>query len=287
MNTTVKTLLLSSALLGSSAFAAPLTYKTYNPQSQGIFPVSSTLIAGDKDAILVDGQFSVKDGANLVKMIQDSGKNLTHIVITAGDPDYYFGLEPIVKAFPNAQVVATPEVVKHIQDTKDGKLAYWGPILKDGAPQQIIVPTALKGNTLKVDGQKVEIKAPGSYASYLWVPSNRTVLGGVGISSGIHVWTADTQTPESRKEWVKVLNKIERSHPKAVIPGHYLGAIPEGRQAVSFTAQYLKDYEKILNANKDKGSAAVVAAVKEKYPSLGEEASLELSSKVHTGEMKW
>lgn len=287
MHPFINTVVLGLSLLGSAVFAAPLTYKTYNPQTQGIFPVSSTLISGAKDAILIDSQFSVKDGANLVKIIQDSGKNLTYILITAGDPDYYFGLEPVVKAFPNAKVVATAEVVKHIQETKEGKLAYWGPILKDGAPQQVIIPTALNRNTLKLDGEKIEIKSPGTYASYVWVPSNRTILGGVGVSSGIHLWTADTQNPESRKEWSSVLNKMQRQHPYAVIPGHYLGDLPQGTQAVKFTAQYLKDYEKTLKSNDYKDSTAVIAAVKQTYPSLGNESSLKLSSKVHTGEMQW
>jgi glyoxylase-like metal-dependent hydrolase (beta-lactamase superfamily II) len=45
--------------------------------------------------------------AKLVEMIKKSGKKLTRIVITSGDPDFYFGLEPLVKAFPDVKVVAT------------------------------------------------------------------------------------------------------------------------------------------------------------------------------------
>lgn len=282
-----KSLILSSAVLVKTVIAAPLSYQTYNPQQQGIFPVSSTLISGDRDAILVDGQLSVKDGIQLTKIIQDSAKNLTYIIVTAGDPDYYFGLEPIIKAFPAAQVVATPEVVKHIEATKVDKLAYWGPVLKDGAPHQLTVPVALKTNTLKLEDKKIEIKSPHSYAAYLWVPSDRTILGGVGVSSAIHVWTADTQSVESRKEWLDTLNQMKNLHPSMVIPGHYLGEIPQGSTAIDFTVQYLKDYEQILKTQNDKDSTQVISAVKQIYPSLAEVSSLELSTKVHTGEMSW
>ena len=55
--------------------------------------------------------------------IRHSGKTLNKIVITSGDPDFYFGLQPLVKAFPNAKVVATQQVVDHIRATKDAKLA--------------------------------------------------------------------------------------------------------------------------------------------------------------------
>ena len=81
-------------------------------------------------------------------MIKKNGKPLSRIVITSGDPDFYFGLEPLVKAFPQAEVVATPEVVKHIAATKAAKLAYWGPQMKDGARRRCMSrrrwrPTAL------------------------------------------------------------------------------------------------------------------------------------------------
>ncbi|ENV15656.1 MULTISPECIES: Vmh family MBL fold metallo-hydrolase [Acinetobacter] len=281
----LKTLLASSVMLSASAFAAELSFKVYNPQAQGIFPVTSTLISGEKDAVLVDAQFSVNDAKNLVKIIQDSGKNLKYIVITAGDPDFYFGLEPLVQAFPDAKVIATPEVVKHIEATKEGKFAYWGPILKNGAPSQVIVPSASEDKTIVLEGEKIEIKSPGKYASYLWVPSNRTILGGVGLSSGIHVWTADAQTEKERNEWRKTLKQMNRLNPRAVIPGHYIGDIPTGTQAIDFTYQYLVDVDQVLKDHKD--SASVIAALKEKYPNLAEESSLELSSKVLTGEMEW
>jgi len=281
----LKSLLASSVMLSASAFAAELSYKVYNPQAQGIFPVTSTLISGEKDAVLVDAQFSVNDAKNLVKIIQDSGKNLKYIVITAGDPDFYFGLEPLVKAFPDAKVIATPEVVKHIEATKEGKFAYWGPILKNGAPSQVIVPSASEDKTIVLEGEKIEIKSPGKYASYLWVPSNRTILGGVGLSSWIHLWTADAQTEKERNEWRKTLKQMNRLNPRAVIPGHYIGDIPTGTQAIDFTYQYLVDVDQVLKDHKD--SASVIAALKEKYPNLAEESSLELSSKVLTGEMEW
>lgn len=107
-------LAIATALFSTSVLAAPLTLQTYNPQENAIFAVNSTLASGPHEAVLFDAQFSVKDGEKLVEMIQKSGKKLTRIVITSGDPDFYFGLEPLVKAFPDAKVVATAEVVKHM-----------------------------------------------------------------------------------------------------------------------------------------------------------------------------
>ena len=283
MNAKSITLLLSMA--AAPAFAAPLQLDVYNPQDKGIFPVSSTLVSGEKEAVLFDAQFSVKDGEQLVKLINSRGKTLKEIVITSGDPDFYFGLEPLVKAFPQAKVVASRAVVDHINATKDAKLAFWGPQMKDGAPAKIIVPQATTATRFTVDGETLELKHAGDYAAYVWIPANKAILGGTGIASGIHVWTADTQTPAVRQGWMKVLSEMQALKPQQVVPGHYLGERPTGDAAITFTHDYLKTFEQALSSQK--GSAAVIKAMKAAYPGLADESSLELSAKVNTGEMKW
>lgn len=281
----IKSLSLVLSLAGAPAFAAPLHLDVYNPQDKGIFPVSSTLVSGPKEAVLFDAQFSVKDGEKLVQMIKASGKTLKEIVITSGDPDFYFGLEPLVKAFPQVKVVASPAVVEHIKATKDAKLAFWGPQMKDGAPTKIIVPQATNATRFTVDGEPLELKHTGDYAAYVWIPANKAILGGTGVASGIHVWTADTQTPAIRQGWMKVLSEMQSLKPQQVIPGHYLGERQANDAAVTFTHDYLQTFEQTLA--KQKGSAAVIAAMKAAYPGLADESSLELSAKVNTGEMKW
>ena len=278
-------LALLSTLITPAVFAAPLTIDTYNPQDKGMFAVSSTLVSGPKEAVLFDAQLRVKDGEALVDKIRKSGKTLNKIVITSGDPDFYFGLQPLVKAFPNAKVVATQQVVDHIKATKDAKLAFWGPQMKDGAPTELIVPQVLASTTFMVDGEKIDIEQPESYAAYVWIPSAKTILGGTGVAWGIHVWTADTQTPASRKQWQQTLESMAAHKPERVIPGHYLGTPPAGSGALDFTRDYLQRFEQALSEHKT--STGVISAMKKQYPGLAEESSLELSAKVNTGEMKW
>ena len=278
-------LALLCTLFTPAVFAAPLTLDTYNPQEKGIFAVSSTLVSGPKEAVLFDAQFSVKDGEALVEKIRRSGKTLSKIVITSGDPDFYFGLQPLVKAFPNAKVVATQKVVDHIKETKDAKLAFWGPQMKDGAPTELIVPQVIASTTFMVDGEKIDIEQPDSYAAYVWIPSAKAILGGTGVSWGIHVWTADTQSKASRQQWQETLTEMAARQPVRVIPGHYLGTPPAGSEAIDFTRTYLQQFEQALTAHKD--STEVIGTMKKLWPSLAEVSSLELSAKVNTGEMKW
>lgn len=281
----IKTLALLLSLTSAPLFAAPLQLDVYNPQENAIFPVSSTLVSGPKEAILFDAQFSTKDGEKLVEMIKKSGKSLKAIVITSGDPDFYFGLEPIVKAFPNVKVLATPHVVEHIRATKDAKLQYWGPQMKDGAPAALTIPQATTETQFTIDGETLELRHPNDYAAYVWVPANRAILGGTGIASGIHVWTADTLSPEQRAAWRHVLTEMHSLQPTQVIPGHYIGERPAGDAAIRFTQDYLQSFEQALEAKK--GSEYVIKTMTAAWPGLADESSLTLSAKVNTGEMKW
>ncbi|MEE4912092.1 MBL fold metallo-hydrolase [Pseudomonas alliivorans] len=268
--------------------ADPLKIDVYNPAEKAIFPVSSELITGQHDAVLIDAQFQRNDAEALVQKIKASGKKLTTVYISHSDPDYYFGLDVIQAAFPEAKIVASEPTVKAIKASMQGKLAYWGPILKDNAPARLVLPEVLKGDHLTLEGQPLEIKGLQGSApqrSYVWIPSLKAVVGGVVVSSGIHVWVADTQTPTSRQDWLATLKGIEALKPATVIPGHYLGEVPEETKAVTFTADYLKSFDE--HAAKAKDSAALIEAMKKAWPQLAEPSSLELSAKVIKGEMKW
>ncbi|MGH8050828.1 MAG: MBL fold metallo-hydrolase [Arenimonas sp.] len=283
---TLKNSLLAAALLGAaSANAGELNVASYNPAEKGIFPVTSSLVSGDKEAILIDAQFRLEDGKALVEMIRASGKTLTTIYVTCGDPDFYFGLQAIAEAFPNAKVLASSKVVEHIQKTKEAKLAYWGPILGAQAPTKIIVPTVSDETHLTLEGKAIEVREINTHQAYLWAPSIKTAFGGVLVSNGIHLWMADSQTKTERTAWIAALDELASLKPKKVIPGHYLGEIPVGDKAVLFTRDYLKTYETLLAKNPD--SAQLIEDLKKAYPDLPVDDGMMIGAKVNTGEMKW
>ncbi|KMM81483.1 MBL fold metallo-hydrolase [Pseudomonas deceptionensis] len=289
---TLRRFVLSAVVLGFAAHAAaapaPLTLDVYNPGEAAIFPVSSVLVSGDKDAILVDAQFGKAQAQQVVDKIRASGKHLTTIYISHGDPDYYFGLETLTQAFPDAKVVASAPTVAHINETKDAKLAFWGPKMGADVPGKVIVPQVLKGNTLDLEGRELDVvgltgRQPDR--TFVWIPSLKAVVGGVVVADNLHVWMADTQTPQSHKQWLATLKRIDSLQPKIVVPGHYLGQSDHSLKAVYFTRDYIKAFDEETVKAKDSGE--LIAAMKKRYPQLGEESSLELSAKVAKGEMKW
>jgi glyoxylase-like metal-dependent hydrolase (beta-lactamase superfamily II) len=284
--TLIRNLTLASVLLSCSVvFAAPLSVTVYNTGAKGIFPVSSEIVSGDKDSILVDAQFGIKNGQALVDELKKSGKKLIMVYISAGDPDFYFGLEPIKAAYPDVKIMASRSVVEHINETKAAKLAYWGPILADQAPKSLIVPEVMKKSYFTLEGQRIEIKEMNTPNAYLWAPSIKTAFGGVMVSANQHVWMADNKSHTGRKQWIAALNRLLAMKPARVIPGHYLGEESKGAAAVTFTRDYVLKFE--AEQAKVKNADELVQKMKQSYPTLPVNDGLTISAKVSTGEMKW
>src|ERR1044071_1219858 len=99
----------TAALLAATASPAAaetkLTATVYTASPTG-FLVDSTLVAGEKEAILIDGQFSLADAHRLVAQIMESKKTLTTVYVTHSHPDHYFGFDVIKQAFPHVKIVA-------------------------------------------------------------------------------------------------------------------------------------------------------------------------------------
>src|ERR1043165_1257306 len=96
--------------------------------SPGGFLVNSTLVAGEKEAVLIDAQFDLADAHRLIAAILESKKTLTTVYITHGHPDHYFGLAAIKQAFAKAKLVPHPAALAEIKKTWQAKLKQWGPM---------------------------------------------------------------------------------------------------------------------------------------------------------------
>ena len=279
----------SLAIAFTSAQAAqPLSVKVYNADGNS-FNVNSTLVVGDKEAMVIDAGFTRADALRIAANVLDSGKQLKTIYVSQADPDYYFGVETLKEIFPQADVVTTPAVLEKINAKKAGKVAFWGPKMGANAPRSPVVPRALEGNTLTLDGQTIEIRGTQgvlAHRPYAWIPSIQAVVGNIGVFGGMHVWTADTQTAAERAAWVAQLDEMAALKPALVVPGHMKAGTQVDASSITFTKDYLQTFEKNLAASKN--SAELVNAMKQSYPQVTDGAmSLDIGAKVNMGEMKW
>lgn len=119
----------------------------------------------------------------------------------------------------------------------------------------------------------------------LWVPSLQAVVGGVLVFQGVHVWTADTQTPEIRAVRASNLDAIVARNPSVVVTGHLAPEVAIDLSGVAHTKAYLLAFEEEIGKAAD--GAALQAAMEARFSGLGMGVALEIGSKVAKGEMKW
>jgi glyoxylase-like metal-dependent hydrolase (beta-lactamase superfamily II) len=261
--------------------------QVYNADS-GSFHVNAVLVAGKNDAVLLDTGFTRADALRIAAMVLDSEKVLKSIYISQADPDYYFGIEVLKQVFPDAKVVTTAATLKKIEATLATKLQVWGPRIGSNAPKGVPLPEVLAGNTIALEGQTLEIRGLDDslpHRSYVWIPSIKTIAGGVNVYAGLHLWTADAQSVQERADWAKKLGTMAALQPAVVIPGHNLPGQKHDASQLSWSQAYLARFEQELP--KAANSAALIEAMKRDYPESGLGIALDIGAKVNKGEMKW
>jgi glyoxylase-like metal-dependent hydrolase (beta-lactamase superfamily II) len=267
--------------------AGPLKLNVYHA-AETSFGVASVIISGETDAILVDAQFTLPDAKIVAEEIKASGKTLKAIYVSYGDPDFYFGLEVFKSYFPGVTVYATETTVAHIKETAQKKLDVWGPQLGDNGTKNVVLPQVLKGNSLDLEGHKLEFVNVEGAASrtFVWIPSIKAVVGGINIfGTGFHLWMADDASAEKREQWLKALDQIEALKPAVIIPAHHKDGAALNIESLKYNRAYLKAYGEELS--KVKTSEELIATIKKRYPDATFEIALQLGAKVNTGEMKW
>src|SRR5215212_7541593 len=188
-----------------------LKLEVYNA-SENSFGVASVIVSGKTDAVLIDAQFTLADAEKVAEQIKKSGKKLTTIYVSHGDPDFYFGLEVFKKYFPEVTVYASPATVEHIKATVQKKLEVWGERLGKKITSNGVLPQVLKGNNIDLEGQRMEIIGLDEFPTktFVWIPSIKAVVGSINVfGTSFHLWMADAQTTDARRQWISVLDKIE------------------------------------------------------------------------------
>ncbi|ATD06949.1 MBL fold metallo-hydrolase [Pseudoalteromonas piscicida] len=284
------TLIAASILLASNAMAAntaPLTLDVYNADKNS-FHVNSTLVIGESEVMVVDTGFTKADALRIAAKVLDSGKTLKTIFISQADPDYYFGAEALHALFPEAKILTTAAVKAVIEEKLAGKLAFWTPKMGANAPVKPYIPTVVEGNTLFVDGHKIEIHGTQSelaHYPYLWIPSSKAVLGNVAVYGNVHLWMADAQSQRSQQAWSRQLKELKALKPEVVIPGHMKAGTKLDASTISYSQQYLSDFSQAKSSSKN--SAELIDSMSARYPDAGLPMALGIGAKVHMGEMKW
>ncbi len=130
--------------------------------------------------------------------------------------------------------------MKKIQATLPTKLQVWGPRMGANAPKNVPLPEVCAGTTIALEGQTLEIRGLDDslpHRSYVWIPSFKTIVGGVNVFAGLHLWTADTQTAQERADWARKLDSMAALQPTTVVPGHILPGQKQDASQLAWSAR--------------------------------------------------
>ncbi len=243
------------------------------------FLVTSTLIAGEKNALLIDAAFTLADAKKIADSVKASGKDLTLVYVTHFHPDHYFGFPAILEVFPNAKLVALPSTVAEVKKTWAAKVKQWKPMYKGAITSKPVIPEPLPASVLGLEGEKLEIvgdvQGDAETSSYVWIPTLRTVVCGDIVYDGVFPWTAET-TPEQRSAWLGTLEKVAALGAKTVVPGHEQPNAKHDASSIAFTKGYLVAFDEALAASKN--ADELQTALKAKYPDAALDVILKIGA---------
>ncbi len=196
-------------------------------------PISSTLISGQK----------------LAEWIAASGKNLTTIYATHGHGDHFFGVNTIRKGFPNAQFVATREVIAVMQKQASAPVvsAYWKVRFPGQIDSTLVIADELKEGVIELEGEQL-VSVPLGHTdtdstTCLHVPSIGLVVAGDSAYNDVHLHLGESNA-ETRKDWIAALDIIESLKPAGVVAGHKRPGAADTPNIIEETRKYIRDFDR-------------------------------------------
>ncbi|HEY4051815.1 MAG TPA: MBL fold metallo-hydrolase [Acidobacteriaceae bacterium] len=249
----------NSNALGFSVFTSPgkpMLGERPKPFGEplGFDPMTSTLIFGEHDAVLVDAQTTVAEAEALADWIALHNRNLETIYITHGHFDHFYGLSVLLNRFPNARAIATPKTVEGMHASLTPPLSH---IFHRSFPGQLatklVAAEPYEQETFTLEGHELRIieqgRTDGPDTTSLYIPSIGLVVSGDVVYNQCHMYVGDT-TPESRQNWIAALDRLAALDPKIVVAGHKKPGAPDLPSAIQETKRYLQDFGRLQQAAK-------------------------------------
>jgi len=271
----------SSTISSAPAALHDLTVQAYTAKTDATgVGVSSYLVAGPSEAILVDAQLYRADADAVVAMVRASGKRLTTVFLTHAHPDHFMGLDVVRRAFPDAAIVSTPAVVADYAATAPATFQALKGALGDAVADALVTPRAVDGRALAIDGRSIEIleaarAGESAHAAALVLDREAAIVAGDILYNDVHLYLAECTSDG----WKSDLDAIAARHPKTVYPGH---GGPGGPEVIDGVRQYIDDVVPILASTPETGgaearAAAAEASIHAKYPSFRSDYLLDVS----------
>jgi glyoxylase-like metal-dependent hydrolase (beta-lactamase superfamily II) len=214
-------------------------------------PVSSTLIFGERDAVLVDAPFTREQIQKVGDWIEQSGKRLAYIYVTHGHGDHWFGTAPLLDRFPGATVYATEGTIEVMaKQAREGREALWDKMFPGLIPESPVLAQPVPAGGFMLEGNVLQAIEVGhtdtDHSSVLHVPSIGLVVAGDAVYNGVHQYFLEG-ADGGLEEWLRAIDRIEQLEPRSVVAGHKNKDLPDDPGTLDQTRSYLRDVIRLLD----------------------------------------
>jgi glyoxylase-like metal-dependent hydrolase (beta-lactamase superfamily II) len=229
-------------------------------------PLSSTLIAGERDAILVDTTVTYDQVDQLADWIEGFGKRVVGVVITHGHADHWIGLARLQERLPQARGLATKDVFARAQyeATSERALTFWRAYFPGEIPDVPVAPEKFDGDSIDLDGHELRVIDIGQgdieHSTIVHVPSLRAVVAGDVVYNQVHMMTAYTDDAK-REAWIASIDAIAALDPQIVVSGHKRVGASDLPDTMEQSKQYLRDFSRVA-AESDSAEQIIAAMLK-------------------------
>jgi len=205
----------------------------------GFDPITSTLIFGEYDAVLVDAMGTMAEAQALADWVALHNRNLETIYITHAHFDHFYGLSILLDRFPGARAIATPNAVSAMKSSFTPSVEQLARRIFPGqVATKLVPPEPYEHDTFTLEGHELRIIEQGRTDSpdstSLYVPSIGLIVAGDVVYNQCRIYVGDT-TPESRKNWIDALDRLAALNPAIVVAGHKKPGAPDSPSTIEET----------------------------------------------------
>jgi glyoxylase-like metal-dependent hydrolase (beta-lactamase superfamily II) len=233
-------------------------------------PITSTLITGQHDAVLVDPPLTKSQAAEVGDWIVASGRKLRQIYITHGHGDHWFGAIPLLQRFPDVTVLATEGTSKLMatQNQPQFRADFWDRVFPGQLPTGEVDVCVVDPGGFELEGvglRPIEVGHTDTDATtMLHVPQIGLLVAGDAVYNGVHLYLTESGGATGIDEWLAALDIAEALSPATVIAGHKDPHAADTPAQIQATRRYLTDARRLLESSDS--AAAFYAAMLALHP---------------------
>jgi glyoxylase-like metal-dependent hydrolase (beta-lactamase superfamily II) len=218
-------------------------------------PITTTLIVGRRDAVLVDPPLTVRQAADVGDWIAVSGRQLRQIYITHGHGDHWFGAMPLLQRFPGVTVQATRGTAKLMEAQNDPgfRAEFWDRVFPGQLPSGELDVSIVGEHGFELEGSAlvpVEVGHTDTDATtMLHVPDMGLLVAGDVVYNGVHLYLTESEGVAGIDEWLAALDTAEALRAATVIAGHKDPNAFNNPSQIQATRRYLTDARRLLESS--------------------------------------